>query len=123
MVRFRRRPIGHRVRRSGLPAGPDSYLFTDIDAALEIAGASDIRLVFVLLDHRWMFEGVPDIIADPVTGALLEARLPDGRAQVLDTHARTPGADAERSSSRSSGDTAPPVNAPSWAHKSSRTSS
>jgi len=69
----------------GLPAGPDSHLFTDLDAALGIARDVDIRLVLVLLDHRWMFEGVPDVIADPLTGALLEARLPDGRAQVLDT--------------------------------------
>ena len=71
----------------GLPAGPDSHLFTDLDAALSVARGVDIRLVLVLLDHRWMFEGVPDVIADPLTGALLEARLPDGRAQVLNTHA------------------------------------
>ena len=70
----------------GLPSGLDSYLFTDLDTALSIARDVDIRLVLVLLDHRWMFEGVPDVIADPLTGALLEARLPDGRAQVLDTH-------------------------------------
>ena len=70
----------------GLPAGPDAYVFTDMDAALEIARGVGIKLVFVLLDHRWMFDGVPDMIADPATGALLEARLPDGRAQVLDTH-------------------------------------
>jgi hypothetical protein len=70
----------------GLPARPDSHLFADLDAALSIARDTDIRLVFVLLDHRWMFEGIPDVIADPLTGALLEARLPDGRAQVLDTH-------------------------------------
>jgi hypothetical protein len=69
----------------GLPAGPDSHLYADLDAALGIARDADIRLVLVLLDHRWMFEGVPDVIADPLTGALLEARLADGRAQVLDT--------------------------------------
>jgi len=69
----------------GLPAGPDARLYTDLDAALGIARDVDIRLALVLLDHRWMFEGVPDVIADPLTGALLEARLPDGRAQVLDT--------------------------------------
>ena len=67
----------------GLPAGLDPHLFADLDAALEIAGAAGIRLVLVLLDHRWMFEGVRDTIADPATGALLEARLPDGRARVL----------------------------------------
>jgi hypothetical protein len=33
-----------------------------------------------------MYEGVPDMIADPSTGALLEARLPEGRAHVLNTH-------------------------------------
>ncbi|HVQ16131.1 MAG TPA: hypothetical protein VMS40_21165 [Vicinamibacterales bacterium] len=70
----------------GLPAGPDSHLYADLDAALGLARDVDIRLVLVLLDHRWMFEGVPDVIADPLTGALLEARLSDGRAQVLDTH-------------------------------------
>jgi hypothetical protein len=70
----------------GLPAGPDPHLFTDLDTALEIARDVDIQLVLVLLDHRWMFEGVPDTIADPSTGMLFEARLPDGRAQVLDTH-------------------------------------
>jgi len=69
----------------GLPAGPDSHLYGDLDAALGIARDVNIRLVLVLLDHRWMFEGVPDVIADPLTGALLEARLADGRAQVLDT--------------------------------------
>jgi hypothetical protein len=70
----------------GLPAGPDPHLFTDIDAALDIARSVDIRLVFVLLDHGWMFEGVPDVIADPSTGVLLEARLPEGRAHVLNSH-------------------------------------
>jgi len=69
----------------GLPARPESHLFTDLDVALDIAREVDIRLVLVLLDHRWMFKGIPDVIADPLTGALLEARLPDGRAQVLDT--------------------------------------
>jgi hypothetical protein len=69
-----------------LPAGPDAHLFADLDAALSIARDVDVRLVLVLLDHRWMFDGVPDVIADPLTGALLEAQLPDGRAQVLDTH-------------------------------------
>jgi len=70
----------------GLPAGPDPYVFADVDAALEIARGVDIKLVLVLLDHRWMFAGVPDVIADAATGMLLEAKLPDGRAQVLDTH-------------------------------------
>ena len=67
----------------GLPTGPDSHLFTDLDAALEIARDAGIRLDLVLLDHRWMFEGVKQTIADPATGALFEARLPDGRSNVL----------------------------------------
>jgi hypothetical protein len=67
----------------GLPSGVDPHLFADLDAALEIAAATGIRIDFVLLDHRWMFEGVRETIADPVSGALLEARLPDGRAKIL----------------------------------------
>jgi hypothetical protein len=67
----------------GLPSGLDSHLFADLDAALEIAGETGVRLVLVLLDHRWMFDGVRDTIADAATGALLEARLPNGRARVL----------------------------------------
>jgi hypothetical protein len=70
----------------GLPAGPDSHIFTDLDVALEIASSVDIRLVLVLLDHRWMFDGVPDTIVDPTSGMLFEAKLPDGRAHIL--HAR-----------------------------------
>lgn len=71
----------------GLPLGPDPHLFADVDAALEIARDAGIGLVFVLLDHRWMFEGVRETIADPATGALLEARLPHGRARVLNSSA------------------------------------
>jgi hypothetical protein len=67
----------------GLPVGIDAHLFDDLDAALEIARDTGIRIDFVLLDHRWMFEGVRETIADPVSGALLEARLPSGRANVL----------------------------------------
>jgi hypothetical protein len=67
----------------GLPTGLDSQLFIDLDAALEIARDAGIRLVLVLLDHRWMFEGVRETIADPATGELLEVRLPDGRSRVL----------------------------------------
>lgn len=68
---------------SGLPAGLDPHFFTDLDAALEIASGAGIRLCLVLLDHRWMFEGVRDTLADPGTGVLLAARLPEGRARVL----------------------------------------
>jgi hypothetical protein len=67
----------------GLPTGPDPRLFADLDAALEISRDTGVRLNLVLLDHRWMFEGVRETIADPATGALLEARLPEGRSRVL----------------------------------------
>ena len=68
---------------SGLPAGVDAHLFPDLDAALEIARDVGIRIVFVLFDHRLLFSGVRETIADPVTGALLEGRLPEGRARML----------------------------------------
>ena len=71
----------------GLPAEPDPHLFADLDTALEIARGAGIRIAFVLLDHRWMFKGVRDTFADPVTGDLLEGRLPEGRARVLLTAA------------------------------------
>jgi hypothetical protein len=67
----------------GLPVGIDDHFFADMDAALEIARGVGIRLVLVLLDHRWMFDGVRETIADPVSGLVLQARLPDGRARVL----------------------------------------
>jgi hypothetical protein len=67
----------------GMPAGLDPQFFTDVDTACEIAGRAGMQLSFVLLDHRWMFEGVRDTIADAATGALLDVRLPHGRAQVL----------------------------------------
>jgi hypothetical protein len=67
----------------GMPLGPDPHLFADLDAALEIARDTGVRVLFVLLDHRWMFEGVRDTFPDQATGALLEARLPHGRARVL----------------------------------------
>lgn len=68
---------------AGLPIGPDDHLFDDMDAALEIARGAGIGLVLVLLDHRWMFQGVRETIADPVSGVILQARLPQGRARVL----------------------------------------
>src|SRR5262245_6315324 len=71
----------------GLPIGPDAHVFTDLDAALEIAGQAGIRVNLVLLDHQWMFAGIPDVMADPSTGALLKTRLPYGRARVLRTRA------------------------------------
>ena len=67
----------------GLPNGADPHLFADLDAALEIARDYGIGIVFVLFDHRWMFTGVRETVADPVTGTVLAARLPEGRARVL----------------------------------------
>src|SRR5688572_23372298 len=37
----------------GGPLGLDDFVFRDIDAALEIAGRHDIRIMFVLLDFLW----------------------------------------------------------------------
>ncbi|MGH9350425.1 MAG: hypothetical protein ACRD26_24515, partial [Vicinamibacterales bacterium] len=71
----------------GMPAGLDDHFFEDLDMALGIARGAGIRLVLVLLDHRWMFDGVRETIADPVSGLVLEARLPEGRAKVLLTAA------------------------------------
>src|SRR5215216_5146903 len=68
---------------AGLPAALDSHFFDDLDTACEVAGGVGMQLDLVLLDHRWLFEGVRDTIADPATGALLEVRLPQGRARVL----------------------------------------
>ena len=67
----------------GLPSGLDPHVFADVDAALEIARDTGIGLNLVLLDHHWMFADRRERIADPVSGALLEARLPAGRASVL----------------------------------------
>lgn len=67
----------------GLPVGPDPYLFADLDAALEIARDTGVQVDFVLLDHQWMFSGVRQTLADPITGAIVETRLPEGRAAIL----------------------------------------
>ena len=66
-----------------LPAALDEQFFNDVDAALEIARDTNMRVVFVLFDHQWLFRGIHHSIADPITGNLLEARLPQGRAHVL----------------------------------------
>jgi hypothetical protein len=66
-----------------LPAGLDAEFFGDVDAALEIARDANMRVDFVLLDHHWLFRGIRHTLADPVTGDLLEARLPEGRARIL----------------------------------------
>ena len=44
---------GIRFSKAGTPIGPDPYLFADIDAALEVAAACDVRIIFVLLDFLW----------------------------------------------------------------------
>ncbi len=67
----------------GLPIGVDEEFFADVDAGLEIARDAGIRLDLALFDHRWLFRGVSQPLADAVTGELLEARLPEGRARVL----------------------------------------
>jgi hypothetical protein len=72
---------------AGIPGGVDPHFFVDLDNGLEIARDAGIRLDLVLLDHRWLFEGVRDTIADPASGLLLEARLPHGRARVLQSAA------------------------------------
>jgi hypothetical protein len=76
---------------AGLPIGPDPHLFADLDTGIEIAHSVGIRLDLVLLDHRWMFSGLRDTIADTATGVLLEAHLPEGRANVLLSHAGRAG--------------------------------
>ena len=67
----------------GLPAGLDEAFFIDADVALETARDAGIRVDFVLFDHHWLFRGIRHVLADPVTGDLLEARLPEGRARIL----------------------------------------
>jgi hypothetical protein len=67
----------------GFPAGLDDRFFVDVDAALEIARDAGIRVDFVLFDHHWLFRGIHHTLADPVTGDLLEVRLPEGRAAIL----------------------------------------
>jgi hypothetical protein len=44
---------GIRFTKAGTPTGPDPYIIADIDAALEIAAACDLKIIFVLLDFLW----------------------------------------------------------------------
>jgi len=67
----------------GAPCALDAHVFADLDAALEIAQGAGIGLVLVLLDHRWMFRGLPDRVPDATSGSLLETTLPQGRSSVL----------------------------------------
>jgi hypothetical protein len=66
-----------------LPAGLDEQFFDDVDAALEIARGANMQVVFVLLDHHWLFRGIHHAMADPITGDMLDARLPEGHARAL----------------------------------------
>lgn len=68
-----------------LPAGLDEQFFVDLDTALEIARDAGMRIDLVLFDHHWLFSGIRHTLADPITGDLLEARLPHGRERVLST--------------------------------------
>ena len=68
---------------AGLPRGLDRRFFADVDAGLEVARDAGIRINFVLFDHRWFFRGVSQPLADAVSGELVDARLPEGRARVL----------------------------------------
>jgi hypothetical protein len=54
-----------------------------VDTALDVARDAGVRIDFVLLDHHWLFKGIHHMLADPVTGNLLEVRLPAGRAEIL----------------------------------------
>jgi hypothetical protein len=66
-----------------LPAGLDEQFFPDVDAALDIARDANMQVVFVLFDHHWLFRGIHHAMADPITGDVLDARLPEGRAREL----------------------------------------
>ena len=71
----------------GMPVGLDPHFFVDLDTACEVARDAGMQLALVFLDHRWLFEGVRDTIADPATGALLDLRLPYGRSHILHSRA------------------------------------
>ncbi len=66
-----------------LPAGLDERFFNDVDTALEIARGASMKVVFVLFDHHWLFRGIHHAMADPITGDMLDARLPEGRVREL----------------------------------------
>lgn len=67
----------------GMPAGLDPHFFIDLDAGLDAAQRSGVRLDLVLLDFHWMCGGITHRLADPATGVLYEVQLPEGRAEVL----------------------------------------
>jgi len=63
---------GIRFTKAGTPIGPDPYLFTDIDAALEIAAECKMQIIFVLLDFLWFG-----------TAALINGAQVRGRGNVI----------------------------------------
>jgi hypothetical protein len=77
----------------GYPTGLDDACMADLDAALEIASAVHLQLCLVLLDHRWMYAGIPGRATGADAVQLVrhnsdlvssQARaLPHGRASVL----------------------------------------
>lgn len=67
----------------GLPAGLDEEFFRDLDAGLGAARDAGMRVDLVLFDHHLAFHGIHHALADPITGDVIEARLPEGRARVL----------------------------------------
>ncbi|TFG80069.1 MAG: hypothetical protein E4H23_03820 [Chrysiogenales bacterium] len=44
---------GIRFTPAGTPVGPDTFLFADLDTALEIASACRLKIIFVLFDYLW----------------------------------------------------------------------
>jgi hypothetical protein len=81
----------------GGPLGLDDFVFRDIDAALEIAGRHDIRIMFVLLDFLWcdpastargvQMGGRADVFAD---AARRDALLDSVLRPVLERYADEP---------------------------------
>ena len=59
---------GIRFSAAGTPIGPDQFIFTDLDAALEIASACNLKIIFVLLDFLWFAK------ADQVNGVRVRGR-------------------------------------------------
>jgi hypothetical protein len=60
---------GIRWDAQGMPVGLDDHVFADIDAALEVARAHDLGVIFVLFDFHWF--GTTDL----VRGVQLRGRL------------------------------------------------
>ena len=60
---------------AGCPRGSTPTCSRDLDAALEIAVGTGVRVAFVMLDHRWMFEGLTGAVVRPGDG-----RQPPGHA-------------------------------------------